>query len=69
MDEIKIESNVLEILKKQYILQRLIDSNRSLDSIQNELKIYLERKREKFGRFYFLSNDDLIQILSLTKEP
>ena len=51
------------------LLGRLYDGNKSLDNIQIVLNNYLEKKREKFSRFYFLSNSDLIEILSLLKEP
>ena len=47
----------------------LSDMNRKLEDIQKSLDMYLETKRQIFPRFYFLSNDDLLEILGQSKNP
>jgi len=45
-------------------VDQLRKQNDDLEKIQKKLEIYVESKREIFPRFYFLSFEDLIQILS-----
>lgn len=52
-----------------YLLNRLNVMNDKLDLLQRALEIYLETKRHIFPRFYFISNDDMLEILGNSKRP
>ena len=73
MNTAKAIGNVLKICKQQdttsSLLDKLQEANKTLEAVQKELTDYLSKKREAFARFYFLSDDDLLEILSQTKDP
>uniref|UniRef100_A0A1I8GGQ9 DHC_N2 domain-containing protein n=1 Tax=Macrostomum lignano TaxID=282301 RepID=A0A1I8GGQ9_9PLAT len=51
------------------LLETFKNNNLLLDEIQKCLEDYLESKRVVFPRFYFLSNDELLEILAQTRNP
>ncbi|GLE01654.1 hypothetical protein PINS_up010488 [Pythium insidiosum] len=50
------------------LLDRFQESNRFLEQVQKGLSDFLETKRSAFSRFYFLSNEELLSILSESKD-
>jgi dynein heavy chain len=50
------------------LLDELADNNKKLDEVQKNLEQYMETKRSSFPRFYFLSDDELIDILAHSRE-
>lgn len=63
----KKNSLVIEVCASTALLGRFQGHNKTLEEVQKGLEDYLETKRSAFPRFYFLSNDELLEILSQTR--
>lgn len=51
------------------MLVKLTKMNEKFELLQRALEKYLETKRHIFPRFYFVSNDDMLEILGNSKKP
>lgn len=69
MERINKERNAYKSLIVKGFIQILQELNRKLEHIQKNLNQFLEGKRGLFPRFYFLSNDDLLEIIGQAKDP
>eukprot|EP00756_Hemistasia_phaeocysticola_P025139 Hpha_TRINITY_DN15989_c0_g2::TRINITY_DN15989_c0_g2_i1::g.72379::m.72379/K10408/DNAH; dynein heavy chain, axonemal len=55
--------------KRDGLLDQLNMMIKNLEKIQKNLENYLEDRRRVFPRFYFLADDDLLEILGHSREP
>uniref|UniRef100_A0A2K6C7M2 Dynein axonemal heavy chain 2 n=1 Tax=Macaca nemestrina TaxID=9545 RepID=A0A2K6C7M2_MACNE len=69
MDRMNKDNNALRSTHYPGLLDTLTEMNTILEDIQKSLDMYLETKRHIFPRFYFLSNDDLLEILGQSRNP
>ena len=69
MKRVNEDNNALKAGTKPGLREKFQKHNATLDVIQKSLEDYLETKRVEFPRFYFLSNDELLEILAQTKDP
>eukprot|EP00924_Labyrinthula_sp_SR-Ha-C_P010247 snap_masked-scaffold_23-processed-gene-1.31-mRNA-1 protein AED:0.10 eAED:0.11 QI:0/-1/0/1/-1/1/1/0/4309 len=69
LNAINLIPSVMITIQDDTLVKRFQQCNEKLDLIQKGLNDYLEIKRMSFARFFFLSNEELLEIVSQTKDP
>ncbi|XP_041842513.1 dynein heavy chain 2, axonemal [Melanotaenia boesemani] len=69
MDHLHKNNNALRGTHHPGLLETLTQMSCKLEEILKALDMYLETKRQIFPRFYFLSNDDVLEILGQSQYP
>ena len=67
MREVVKASQVMEVLNIPQVQESLERLSDLLDKIQKALGKYLEKERSSFPRFYFVGDEDLLEIIGSSK--
>ena len=65
----QVHPQVVRVSAIENIIERLEAMSKSVEKIQLGLKRYLDEKRQGFPRFFFLSDEELLEILAETRNP
>jgi dynein heavy chain 1 len=68
MKQVNKTPNVLEVLKISNLEKTLLNFITQLNHSQKALGEYLEKQRQAFARFYFVGDEDLLEIIGNSKE-
>ncbi|RNE99549.1 cytoplasmic dynein 2 heavy chain 1 isoform X1 [Trypanosoma rangeli] len=69
MREVEADPRVMSIGSQTDIVDRLKSILEQIERCQKSLIEFLEAKRERFPRFYFISDEDMLEILGHGKNP
>lgn len=69
MNNIGINHHVIELANIAGFIDTLNTIMAQLERCQKALNDFLEEKRNKFPRFYFLGDDDMLEILGQSQNP
>ncbi|CAG9766671.1 unnamed protein product [Ceutorhynchus assimilis] len=69
MDVVLRDPRVFVVAGAEGVYEIMQHCNELLEKINEGVTAYLEKKRLYFPRFFFLSNDEMLEILSETKDP
>ncbi|KAK2952775.1 putative Cytoplasmic dynein 2 heavy chain 1 [Blattamonas nauphoetae] len=69
MNQLKAAPQLPTLFNMNQIEQISDDMKKELDKCQQALSEFLEEKRDRFPRFYFIGDDDLLEILGQAQNP
>lgn len=69
LKRIATKPSVMELLQIDNLSRQLERQDAGMIVIQKALGDYLEKQRQIFPRFYFVNNDDLVEIIGNVNEP